>query len=142
MRTMKDTASRIARVRELDQKASPGPWSWGDGFEEFEPQPNGEMTDGVGTNKYLDCQLQSKHEIIIPIRVDHYEPIWDCGEFLNAPMMEDRELIAEYRTLAVEMETAAFLDADFEGAYDHIVNEAREIRAKPSQQDGEDGKDE
>lgn len=93
----------IERTFELDVQATPGPWYWGDGFDLRVGPCCADEDESGGSNKYLDCCLQSKDKDVIPIRVDHHEPIWDCDEYLSDPSPEDRNLIAEYRTLAVEL---------------------------------------
>lgn len=70
--------------------ATPGPWYWGEDWDRLDYQgPEG------GGDKYADLQLRgpNQHEVI-PIRIDHYEPIWDCGNPNDGPTAADRALIA------------------------------------------------
>lgn len=77
--------SNIEKLKALEARASAGPWVW---------NWSNEMS------KYVDCRLMGKHGEIIPIRIDHYEPIWDIdtSEMGAAdPAKEDREAIVAFR---------------------------------------------
>lgn len=72
-------------------KVTPWPWNWGDGYDTDQ-----DCTFSEG-DKYADYRLMGQSDSeVIPIRVDHYEPIWDTKEPDEgiSPKAEDRALIA------------------------------------------------
>ena len=71
-------------------KHTPGPWKWGDGWEREH-----NFEEGSGTcDKYMDMRLWGADgSEIIPIRIDHYEPEWDCPYDCETPNKADRDLI-------------------------------------------------
>ena len=75
-----DELKRLVAAR---AKATGGNWFWGDGWNA--------STEG---KKYADMQLKTNSSIIIPIRIDHYEPIWDADEECSEPSKDDRNFIA------------------------------------------------
>ena len=82
---------------------TPGEWVWGDGWdhpdlESFNNDPNANWPE-----KYMDMGLHgAKEKVVIPIRVDHREMIWD-GDLLNP---SDRALIADAPQLLAELREA------------------------------------
>jgi len=94
----------------MEFKGTPGPWYWGDGFSETQ-------------EKYADCQLYgAEDEVVIPIRIDHHEPIWDvndgyCDGELSEPEIfpneYDRALIASSTGLLAScIELLARIESD------------------------------
>lgn len=72
---------------------TPGPWKWGDGFAEI-ADPS-DTYDDTKLPKYADCSLVDPHgRDIIPIRIDHGQPIWDIETDDVRPNAADRALIA------------------------------------------------
>lgn len=76
------------------------PWRWGDGY----------ALSGV---KYADCQLYDRHHnAIIPIRVDHHEPIWDVQANDLLPTLNERErIVACVNAMRGIDDPAAFVEA-------------------------------
>ena len=73
-------------------KHTPGPWSWGDDWRV--PDEIGTVYFSDGENpaikKYMDLELRGPNGTVIPIRIDHYEVIYDGEPIRKA----DRALIA------------------------------------------------
>ena len=92
-------------------KYTPGPWEWGDGW-------GREHNFGEGSescDKYMDMRLWGANgSEIIPIRIDHYEPEWDCPYDCEMPNKADRKLIAAAPDL---MDAAQALIADVRKRY-------------------------
>lgn len=88
----------IDQLKALEAKATKGPWVWGNGWDD--PILASEDSDERGS-KYADCRLLGPDGAeVIPIRVDHYEPIWDTTERCEQPTRDDRALIAALRNAA------------------------------------------
>ncbi len=66
-----------------------GLWRWGDGYTNL--PSDADTFDG---DKYADCQLYCGEAIVIPIRFDHYEPMWDIQYGDIYPTIEQRAFIA------------------------------------------------
>ena len=86
------------KMEKLHAEASPPPWYWGNGYN-ADLKANEEDGQAV---KYADCQLFSGTGLdsdveVIPIRVDHYQPIWDIPWDNATPHKADRDLISESR---------------------------------------------
>jgi hypothetical protein len=80
------------------------PWHWANGYDDLEEahraydeDEDPEHTNEYGEfqiDKYIDCQLlDADNKPIIPIRIDHYEPIWDTHEDGDPPCKQDREFM-------------------------------------------------
>ena len=70
----------------MPNQHTPGPWHWGKGFSDI-------------NQMYAECQLFGGpvHSVIIPIRIDHHEPVWDIDQEQPGtvfPSAADRALIA------------------------------------------------
>lgn len=79
-------------TNEHPMPASPLPWKWADGWDGDDlPASNEEFSGG----KYVDCQLSdAEGHDVIPLRIDHYERIWDTSaEDGLRPCDEDRAYI-------------------------------------------------
>lgn len=71
--------------------ATPAPWAWGDDWATLERPSDNEF----GGDKYAELSLiGNEGQEIIPLRVDHYEAIWDCRDPRNEPSAADRDIIA------------------------------------------------
>ncbi len=66
-----------------------GLWHWGDGYTNL--PSDADTFDG---DKYADCQLYCGEAVVIPIRFDHYEPMWDIQYGDIYPTAEQRAFIA------------------------------------------------
>jgi len=88
----KDNAGTSSEFKTWEELGcTPGPWEWGDGYSD-------------PTEKYADCRLvgHSGQVDVIPIRGDHYQPIWDTwwpdqdeeDEGIIEPREPDRKAIA------------------------------------------------
>lgn len=83
-------APQEAEIAERLKAASPHPWAWGADWATLDYQGR----DGGG-DKYADLQLRDSQGVgILPVRIDHYEPIWDCARPDKEPNAADRVLIA------------------------------------------------
>jgi len=115
--------------------ATPGPWYWGDGWDHRPPADEDEPRPS--NTKYADCQLYGADDaVIIPIRYDHYEPIWDIDDE-ECPSKEDRALMAAAPDLldalkqaASALEIAAEEPTSNPAYYVHKAKEARAAIAK------------
>jgi hypothetical protein len=48
-----------------------------------------------GADKYADLMLRGRDDrTIVALRIDHYEPIWDCATPQDEPNEADRAFIA------------------------------------------------
>jgi hypothetical protein len=75
-------------------KHTPGPWAWGDGFEELETNPRN-MNEEYSGPKYADIGLYGLNgETIIGLRIDHHSIEWDSKNELDDLSAADRALIA------------------------------------------------
>lgn len=84
--------NRLNEIRQRIQNASPGPWTWGEGWSDIQ----GKRTyDNFDIDKYGDVALYSREDAILPLYIDHYEMMWDDKYYTTRP--EDRELIAHAR---------------------------------------------
>jgi len=89
---------------------APEPWQWDD-FDAAlfvkEPYEDGEFP------KYADCYLSgSDGRAIIPIRIDHGDPIWDISRDSIFPTKADRDrIVACINALAGIPDPAAFVKA-------------------------------
>jgi len=102
---------------------TPEPWYWDD----FDAAMLGEeYEEGCGFPKYADCYLSgSDGRAIIPIRIDHGDPIWDISRDSIFPTKFDRgRIVACVNALAGIPDPAAFVKA------------ARELADAEEQQDG------
>ena len=71
---------------------TPGPWVWGDGWEEIKFDPI-DPDDEFSGPKYADLELKSKTgTVIMPLYIDHYATEWNGS--LNELSDADRALIA------------------------------------------------
>lgn len=86
-------------------KHSPAPWTWQDGFVDIR-------------DKYADCRLLAADgSEVLPIRMDHHDPIWDVdpgitddgdeSEPVIKPSPEDRALLAAAPDLLAALEGLA-----------------------------------
>lgn len=82
------------------------PWHWGEGW------GNRPLGDPLPDTKYADCQLyDANNNTVIPIRYDHYEPIWDISND-EQPTQEQRErIVICVNALAGISDPAAFVKA-------------------------------
>jgi len=95
------TESELAAVRKAAKGHTPGPWHWGDGWDK--PHTVGEDGD---CEKYMSMQLLGFNDAeIIPIRIDHREPIWDVDESCDQPHDADRALIAAAPALLAHIDS-------------------------------------
>jgi hypothetical protein len=84
------------------------PWRWGEGWEELEeayqayededqslePGPNSNEYGEFRRDKYMDLRLLgADNEEVLPIRVDHYDFMFDTHENGDPPCKQDREFI-------------------------------------------------
>ena len=87
---------------------TPGPWTWGEDWPTIDKLGtvyNDEDVEGEKIDKYMDLQLYGKDgKEIIPVRIDHYEVIWD-GDPIKP---EDRRLIAAAPDLLVALKAMRF----------------------------------
>jgi hypothetical protein len=82
-------------------KHTPGPWRWGDDWPTVDQYD--EHRGECGGEKYADCQLYGADgSEIIPIRYDHYAPLWDTAD-PPSPKPADRSLIAAAPELLDEL---------------------------------------
>lgn len=106
---------KIEELKALEAKASAGPWVWN-------------WSDEM--SKYVDCRLMGKHGEVIPIRVDHHEPIWDVdnteGLVHVEPTKNDRDAIVGFRNsmkALLAIAEAAKRKRDIEKQRDHDEQE-------------------
>lgn len=87
---MSEIASRLNAIKARLDAAAPGPWIWGSDWETLEY-----VSSEGGGDKYADLALRDAggHEVV-PIRIDHYEPIWDTRHPRDELTTGNRELIA------------------------------------------------
>lgn len=77
----------LSALRARLQKATPGPWAWGDDW--------AILHEG---DKYAELSLfGGEGQEIIPLRIDHYVPRWQTAKGAE-PSAADRELIAHAPT--------------------------------------------
>lgn len=135
---MDDLNAEIERRQAIADAATPGEWAWGDGFTVLPHDEDGRDPEA----KYADCQLiNDEGLVVIPIRLDHYEPIWDIDphdEGAIQPSPEDRAFIAHARTgypqclAALKLAVAALEDearnVDPESNWQHARNTLAAIK--------------
>ena len=95
----------------MSTKHTPG-WIWGNGWEVIDRAGTMYRGDDPDTiiEKYMDLQLVAGDEVIIPLRIDHYEPEYD-----GAPIRpEHRALIAA----APDLLAACEMEEDYQRALD------------------------
>jgi hypothetical protein len=87
-------------------KHTPRPWIWGDGWEDIDKIGTVYHNDGENPSieKYMDLQLYGKVGPIIPIRIDHFEVIYD-GDPINKA---DRRLIEAAPDLLLACQSALY----------------------------------
>jgi len=86
------SAQQLAEIEARLKAATPGPWTWGDGWRDLIYLGPDQFE---GADKYADLQLTGRDQrTIIGIRIDHYEPIWDTATPADEPNEADREFIA------------------------------------------------
>lgn len=87
----------INKLRELESKASPGPWT-------FIPHPNpGQWINGDEENNWQSWSFGITYRIIPP-DYDEFYTICDDEQYCNsAPKIEDAELMAEMRNALVPL---------------------------------------
>lgn len=91
----------------MADKHTPGPWHWGDGWEEAIDDDgaliigeDAEEETGNEPIKYADLQLFGANNVeVIPIRIDHFGVIFDGDRIAPA----DRKLIAAAPDLLAEL---------------------------------------
>lgn len=120
---------------------TPGPWKWGDAYEQYEREPWGNKDyDGP---KYADMRLVAGNTEILPIRIDHHEIIWDSANGLGDLSKANRALIAaapdllELARLGLELAESVQANWDLElqgkASLDTnmvVVNKAHALREK------------
>ena len=112
-------------------KHTPGPWSWGDDWRV--PDEIGTVYFSDGENpaikKYMDLALRGPSGTVIPIRIDHYEVIYDGKPISKA----DRALIAAAPDLLAALEAITrrvpILSSteDYRVGQEHALEGCREV---------------
>lgn len=88
----------LDEIRARVEAATPGPWRWGDDWDEAEADAALDVFATQGGSKYLDLGLYGPDGHILGVGVDHYETIWDVGTDLSGgPTRGTREFIASAR---------------------------------------------
>ena len=81
-------------------------------------------------------------ESIIPIRIDHYEPEWDCDENCEGPKVGDRNLIAAAPDLLNWIRRIVELEDDHDAAggewNTEYLGAIRQARATIAKAEGKD----
>ena len=72
---------------------TPGPWTWGGGWED--PATFGDPEDELSGEKYADLRLLGAGGVeVVPLRIDHHDFLFDAERNREAIRPEDRRLIA------------------------------------------------
>jgi len=77
----------------MTAKFTPGPWTWGDGWKDWDRRP-WDVNQEYSGPKYADIALNARGRQIIPLRIDHYDIEWDSANGLGDFKPPDRALIA------------------------------------------------
>ena len=77
----------------MTAKFTPGPWTWGDGWKDWDKHP-WDVNQEYSGPKYADIALNARGRQIIPLRIDHYDIEWDSANGIGDFKPADRALIA------------------------------------------------
>lgn len=97
--TEEEIRDRLAQIRERERAATPGEWSWEDGWQDVDGgcQDDFDADEETGGEKYLNLGLVNQETTVLGLSVDHYEPHWDVDRSLETPGKSDRDFIANSR---------------------------------------------
>jgi hypothetical protein len=72
------------------------PWHWGEDWPVLEAEFEAAVQsfeEEFMPDKYMELGLIGADKYVIPIRIDHFQPFWDCSNSYTPPEKQDRDFI-------------------------------------------------
>lgn len=83
---------------------SPAPWRWQGDWPDVQGKAGGVDEHEDGYPKFADLRLlDASGQNILPIRIDHYDPLWDDDGTMAEPTPADRALIEASPDMLAEL---------------------------------------